>query len=69
MATLLEDFKNTKRELKRIYSVIGDEFGEIDEEASISKYFDIFVLHSFKVVSLSCNTHALEIVEIKQTKL
>jgi len=38
MATLLEDFKNTKRELKRIYSVIGDEFGEIDEEASVSKF-------------------------------
>jgi hypothetical protein len=37
MSTLLEDFKNTKRELKRIYGVIGDEFGEIDDEQSVSK--------------------------------
>ncbi len=37
MATLLEDFKGTKRELKRIYGVINEEFSEIEDEQSISK--------------------------------
>lgn len=32
MSMLLDDFKGTKRDLKRIYSLIEDEFNEIEEE-------------------------------------
>ena len=38
MASLLEDFKGTKRELKRVFGVINDEFGEIDDETSVRKH-------------------------------
>jgi hypothetical protein len=37
MSMLLDDFKSTKKDLKRIYTVIDDEFNEIDEENNFSK--------------------------------
>lgn len=38
MSMLLDDFKNTKRELKRVFGVINDEFSEIDDENNIGRY-------------------------------
>ena len=35
MSVLLEDFKNTKRELKRIINVVNTQFEEIEEETNI----------------------------------
>ena len=35
MASLLDDFKSTKRELKRIYALVNDEFADIEEETSV----------------------------------
>lgn len=39
MSALLDDFKSTKRELKRIYGVINEEFNEIDEETNLGKLY------------------------------
>lgn len=38
MSALLDDFKKTKRELKRIYGIIDEEFNEIDEESNLGKF-------------------------------
>ena len=38
MSMLLDDFKGTKRDLKRIYSLIDEELDEIEEENNTGNY-------------------------------
>lgn len=35
---LLEDFKRTKKEFKRVYELINNQFDEIEEETSLGNH-------------------------------
>jgi len=58
MSTQLDEYKSTKRELKRILGVVEDQFGDIQNEAdSCTSNFTYFLSHQGENLGLNQKQH------------